>query len=140
MKRMGLDIYDDFPPDMLKYLRNYGKHFSKKANDYAVSRMRRRSPSTGKPEKIDVMTKDRVDELLSRFGVTLENSVLYDHVYVANMCLADFYGTAVPDEHRMALFIKAVIDDPDQSDGYIFNRWYADMCHNGMPIEWDDMI
>lgn len=40
----------------------------------------------------------------------------------------------------MAHYVKDVVDDTDQKDGFIFNRFYADCCHNGMPIPWEDLL
>ena len=73
-------------------------------------------------------------------GVKLNNNQLYDYVYVANMCKADFLGSSVPDEHYLSLYVKDVIDDVDASDGLVFNRWYADMCYLGHPIDWEEML
>lgn len=137
---MGFDIYDAYPEAMLAYLRNYGWHFSKKACEFACSKMRRMNPSTGKLERIDMMTKDDVDALLTRQNIILDNASLYDYVYVANMCKSDHYGSAIPDEAHLARFIKDVIDDIDGEDGCIFTRWYADMTHKGIPIGWEDII
>lgn len=33
-----------------------------------------------------------------------------------------------------------MVDDADQKDGFIFNRFYADCCHNGVPIPWEDVL
>lgn len=125
---------------MLSYLRNYGKHFSRKACDYAVAGMKTRDFSTGKMQKLVPITKAEIDGLMQKLGISLENSVLYDYVYVANMCKADFLNSSVPDEVHLIRHIKDVIDDPDQADGFVFNRWYADMCHNGMPIDWSELL
>lgn len=138
MKRQALDIYDDIPYEMKRYLKNYGWHFNKKMCDFAVSLMKR---SNGmKKEKIEPLTKEAVDEILKTHGITLENAVLYDHVYTANMCKADFLGRSVIDELRMAHYIKDVIDDVDADDGSIFVSWYAKMVHSGQPIDWDEMV
>lgn len=72
--------------------------------------------------------------------MTLENNVGYDHVYVANMVKADFYKSSIEDEAHMALFVKDMVDDTDQKDGFIFNRFYADCNHNGIGIPWDDIL
>ena len=64
----------------------------------------------------------------------------YDHVYVANMCKADFWGKSIKDEASLAQYVKDTIDDVDQKDGFVFNRFYADCCHNGMPIPWEDLL
>lgn len=77
-KRLPLDMYDDIPTEMRKYLRFHGWHFNKKACDFAVSLMRKKNASTGKTEKIEPLTKDQVDSMLAKYGVTLENNV--DHI------------------------------------------------------------
>jgi hypothetical protein len=56
------------------------------------------------------------------------------------MCKADFLGSSIMDERHLALYIKDVIDDIDATDGLIFNRWYADMCYNGIAIDWEEML
>lgn len=65
---------------------------------------------------------------------------MYDYVYVANMCKADFLGSSVVDENHLAKYVKDVIDDADAYDGIVFNRWYADMCRKGIAIDWENMI
>ena len=39
MKHIPLDIYDEMPYSMKKYIANYRWHFNKKAYDYATSKM-----------------------------------------------------------------------------------------------------
>lgn len=136
MKRESLDNYDVYPEAMINYLRYNGRHFNRKLFEFAVEQM-----TTGKDKhKIKLMTKQEVDELLKVYGVKLENNTLYDYVYVANMCKADFLGSSVPDESHLCKYIKDVIDDVDAYDGIVFNRWYADMCRSGVPIDWEEMI
>ena len=53
---------------------------------------------------------------------------------------ADFLHSSIMDEQHLALYIKDVIDDVDGYDGIIFNRWYADMCRKGIPIDWESFI
>jgi len=65
---------------------------------------------------------------------------LYDHVYVFNMGNNDFMGSSIADEKHLALYVKDVIDDADGYDGIVFNRWYADTVHLGIPIDWDEMV
>lgn len=135
-----LDIYDDRPKAMNSYLAAYGWHFSKKACEEAVSNMRKINPATGKKERIEPMTKEKVDELLSRYNVELEYNTLYDYVYTANQGLADMYKSSVPDEHHLALYVKDVIDDPDNKGGQVFRKWFASEIGNGRPVEWDDIM
>ena len=84
--------------------------------------------------------KEKVDALLLGQGIEVKNKIGYDHVYVANMARADFYKSSIKDEEQLAQFIKDMVDDADQKDGFIFNRFYADCCHNGVPIPWEDVL
>lgn len=117
---MPLDAYDMKPEGMIAYLRYNGWHFNKKACEWAVSQMRKYNPVTKKDEEVEYMDKDKVESILTKQGVTLENNVGYDHVYVANMVKADFYKSSIEDEAHMALFVKDMVDDTDQKDGFIF--------------------
>lgn len=137
---MPLDVYDMKPEGMVAYLRYNGYHFNKKMCDWAVSQMRKVSKATGKEEPIEPLTKDKVEEMLAANSVKLESLVGYDHVYVANMAKADFWGSSIKDEVQMAQYVKDVVDDVDQKDGFVFNRFYADCCHNGLPIPWEDVL
>lgn len=131
--------YDEIPEGMKVYLNNYGCHFNKKLCEEAVSRMRTKN-SLGKEVKLPPYSKDVVDNLLTTHGIKLKRNKLYDAVYVANMCKADFLGRSVPSEEHLAKYIKDVIDDIDAEEGYVFNRFYADTVFMNNPIEWEDMI
>ena len=85
-------------------------------------------------------TKENVDTILKAHNITLKNNQLYDYIYIANMCKADFLGFSVPDERSLALYVRDVIDDVDAPDGLVFNRWYADMSYMGIPIDWEEML
>lgn len=41
---------------------------------------------------------------------------------------------------QMAQFIKDCVDDEDQQDGFIFNRFYADTSFNGVGIPWEEIL
>lgn len=140
MKRDSLDIYDEMPEDMKHYLRYNGRHFNRKLCDFAVSKMTTNNPSTGERGKLVKLDKEAVDSLLKTYRIELDNNQLYDYVYVANMCKADFLGSSVPDEQHLCRYIKDVIDDVDGYDGLVFNRWYADMCRTGIVIDWEEML
>lgn len=140
MKKDSLDIYDSLPEDMITYFSHNGRHFNKKLCDFAISKMKVRNPSTGEVAKLTPISKETIDSLLKTYNVELEQNELYDYVYVANMCKADFLGDSVPDEQHLCKYIKNVIDDVDAYDGIVFNRWYADMCRKGTPISWYDML
>lgn len=131
MIRKSLDIYDDRPTSMKRYLKYYGQHFNKKLCDFAVSKMKHGKTS---------MTKDKVDELLKNHNIKLENNELYDYVYVCNMGNNDFMGSSILDDRHLAMYVKDVIDDKDGYDGIVFNRWYADTVTLGIPVEWEEML
>lgn len=136
-----LDIYDDYRPKaMLAYLRHYGWSFSKKAYEYAVKGMFKRNPSTGKREKVDIPPKEKIDELLKKYNITLENNKGYNYVYAFAMGYADYYKSSITDEQHLALYVKDVIDDPDNPGGNVFRKFYADCVAKGEPIDWDDLL
>ena len=136
MERTDLTQYDIKPEAMINYLRYNGPHFNKKLLEFATSKMTKENES-----KIVPFTKQDIEDKLKSTGITLKNNQLYDHVFVANMCKADFLGESVPnDNSHLCLYIKNVIDDPDGYDGLPFNRWYADMCRKGIVIDWEEMI
>ena len=140
MRREPLDIRDRRPEEMEAYLSHFGWHFNKKMCEFAVSLMKKMNPQTGKKERIEPISKEKVDELLARYGIKLENNVLNDYVYWANQCKADTFKSSVPDEAHMALYIKDMVDDPDAPDGMAMCMWYAKMNRAGEPVEWDEML
>lgn len=118
-----------------KYLRLYGPHFTKALCDFAVSKM----------EKMDgpikPITKQEIDDKLKLHNVKLEYNEMYDYVYVANMCKADFLGKSVPnDDAHLCMYVKDVIDDPDGYDGQVFFRWLSDVKHTGVSIDWSEFV
>ena len=133
-------MYDKIPEEMRKYLSINGWHFNKKACDYAVSLMRKRNPTTGKAERMEPVGKELVDAMLAKYGISLENNVGYDYVYVANMAKADFMKSSITDEQHLALYVRDVIDDIDAGDGEVMREWDAKMTSRGMPIEWSDLL
>lgn len=138
MARQNLTHYDVYPEAMYVYMRNYGPHFNRKLFEFAVGNMTVRA--NGKVQKLSPYSKEDVQEILARNKVTLHNDQLYDAAYVANMCKADFYGSSIEDDRHMALYIRDVIDDVDAEDGFVFNRWYADMSYSGIAIDWEEML
>ena len=129
----SLDKYDVLPEAMINYLRYNGRHFNKKLCEFAISNM---TTSHGGSK----LTKKQVDSMLTKYNIKIEDRGLWDYVYVANMCAMDFYGSSVPDEKHLVLYIKDVMDDKDGYDGLVFNRWYADTVRIGIPIDWYEYI
>lgn len=138
MERQNFTQYDEYPRGMIVYMRNYGPHFNKRLCDFAVSKMTKKVD--GREVKINSYTKEAVDNILKAYNIDVKNGQLYDCVYVANMCKADFLNSSVIDEAHLAKYIKDVIDDYDAPDGLVFNRWYADMCYMGIAVDWDEML
>lgn len=123
------------PDDMREYLSHYGRHFNKKMYEFAVSNMYKANN-----QKIQPVSKDVFNSKMKQYGIMLDNDILYDGLYVWSMCSADFLGSSVIDELHQARYVKDLIDDPDAVDGQIFNRFYADTCLQGIPIDWDEML
>lgn len=137
---MAFDL-SECPRSMRIYLKAFGFHFNKRACDCAVRGLKRINPATGKPEWLtDIRTKDEIESILAKHGVRLENDCLYDAVWAYHMLMSDFWKSAIEDEAHLAKAVKDIIDDPDQPDGYIFNRWVEDRRFAGVPIEWEDLV
>ena len=85
-------------------------------------------------------TKQEVDNILTNHNIYVSNKIMYDYVYVATMCKADYLGSSIKDENHLALYIKDTIDDVDASNETTFRRWLATMIGNGMPIDWDELL
>lgn len=138
-KRENFTAYETMPEDLAIYLSHCGPHFSKELCEFAVSNMYKVN-ANGKKEYIKPYTKAQVDEILKAYGITLEYAQLYDAVYVANMCKADYLGSSITDDSHLAKYIKDTIDDPDGIDGLVFNRWIGDMKWLGIAIPWYEFI
>ncbi len=129
----SLDIYDELPEDMKTYLRYNGRHFNRRLLDFAVSNMK------NKEGNIRPITREALEQSLNKYNIIINNennSTIYDMMYVANMCRADFLGSSIIDEEHLSKYIKDVIDDVDGYEGLVFNRWYADCCRKGIYIDW----
>lgn len=118
-----------------QYYKKYGPHFTKELCDFVVNMMET------KRGKIAAFTKEVIDQKLTQQNIKIENNALYDAVFVANMCKADFLGRSVPDDdYHLCMYIKDVIDDPDGYEGQPFFRWLADAEVLGLEIDWKQFI
>lgn len=133
--RTSLDAYDMLPSDMRSYLRNYGRHFNRKMYEFAVDGMYKQNG-----DRIEPLKKEKYDKVLKDNGITLENDVMCDGMFVMSMAMSDFLGSSLQNEQQLARFVKDYIDDPDQVDGFVFNRFYADCVLKGTPIDWEEML
>lgn len=134
MKRAALDIYDEMPKAMRKYISNYGWHFNKAAYEYAVSLMKNRDNSKAK-----TFSKEQVDKLFETYNIELENKIMYDYVFMVSLTKSKYYGSSIKDEKSLALFVKDTIDDETSSDDHVFRKWLATMVGSGTPIDWSEI-
>ena len=136
----GLFNFIDLPSDMKRYVRHFGMHFNHKLYEFATTKMQRKIKGSDRTEKMKPIDKSKFDELLKKYNITLEYDELYDGVYVYSMAMSDFFESSLPTEKEVMLYVKDLVDDVDQSDGFIFNRWVADVYLKGEGIDWDDFI
>lgn len=124
---------------MKEYLEAYGWHFSKRMCEWAVGRMRVKD-ETGKEKKLEPWSKEEVEEMLKKNGVTIEHDNGYDICYVANMLKADFFKKSIPDEAHLAMHVKLYVDDIDGDPCRAFDEFLATCVGKGAPIIWEDML
>lgn len=136
----GLFNFIDLPSDMKRYVRHFGMHFNHKLYEFATTKMQRKIKGSDRTEKMKPIEKSKFDELLKKYNITLEYDELYDGVYVYSMAMSDFFESSLPTEKEVMLYVKDLVDDVDQNDGFIFNRWVADVYLKGEGIDWDDFI
>jgi len=130
-----LDYYDIRPAGMDAYLSNYGRHISKPMYLWAVSMMRDRNGKKAKP-----VDKEEVKKTLESYGAVVKNDRAYDVPYVYMMAKMDYFGSSIPDESHLAMFVQDYLDDPDGSDTRAFDELYVKTIALGMPIDWEDVI
>lgn len=118
--------YDIKPKGFINYLRYYGTHFNKKLCEFACKHLSKNE-----------YTKDKLMALLQSNNIEIDDTKIYDVLYIANWCKSIFYGSSITDDKHLALFIKDIFD---KEFDLIFNRWYADTAKQGILIEWEDMI
>lgn len=128
------------PAEMRSYLRNFGWNFNKKACEFAVSKMRRKNPATGKDEPIEFKKKEEVEEILKRYNIKLEHDNGYNGVYAYHMGYSDYFKSSITDEQHLAMYVKDVIDDVDLPSGNVFRKWLANADAKGMVIDWADIL
>ena len=131
-----IKVCDFFPHQFSFQMIQYSKIlWYKKLYEWAVSRMKDRSGN-----RIPVMSKEQVSEFLSARGVKLKNDKGHDAAYVLAMAKADYYGSTIIDEPRLALFVRDFLDDVDGSKTKAFDHFVVDCWAMDEPIFWDEMI
>lgn len=136
----SLFYFMELPTDMKRYIRHFGLHFNHKLYEYAVSCMERKIKGSEKTEKMKPVEKSKFDEIMKKYNITLEYDELYDGVFVWSMAMSDFFESSIPTEKELAQYVKDYIDDVDQVNGFVFNRWVADQYLAGKAVDWDDFI
>lgn len=134
-RRENFTAYETMPEDLAIYMSHNGPHFNKACFDFACEQM-----YIKEDEDFEPYTKEQVDSIIKSYNIKIKNNKLYDAVYVACMCKADYLDSSILNDKQLALFIKDTLDDPDGAEGLVFNRWIADMKWLGIPIPWDEFI
>ncbi len=119
-----------------EYIEKHGWHFNEKLCAYAVSQMMKTNASTGAKEKIKPLDLGAVEAMLTKHGIKLKHDNPYDSVFVANMGVADYLESSIPDEKHLAMYIRDVIDDPDAKEGTILRKWLA----TEDKIDWEEFM
>ena len=136
----SLFYFMELPTDMKRYIRHFGLHFNHKLYEYAVSNMERKIKGSERTEKVKPVEKSKFDEIMKKYNLNLEYDELYDGVFVWSMAYSDFFESSIPSEKELAQYVKDYIDDVDQINGFVFNRWVADQYLAGNAIDWDMFI
>lgn len=136
----GMFQFWELPSDMKRYIRHFGLHFNHKLYEFAVSNMERKIKGSERTEKMKPVEKSKFDEIMKKYNIELKYDELYDGVFVWSMAMSDFFESSLPTEKEVAMYVRDYVDDVDKVDGFIFNRWVADMYLEGSAIEWDDFI
>lgn len=120
---------------MEEYLEDYGYHFNKRLFQFAAGMMKDRNDLP-----LKAWDKEKTDEFLKAHGVNVRHNVGYDAAYVLNMARADFFGSSITDETKLALFVKDYLDDKDGSETRAFDEFYIKTVALGVPVFWDEML
>lgn len=133
----SFDVWDNVPEDMRNYLQFNGFNFNDKMAEFAISKMTDREGN-----KYNPVPKEKVKELLNRYGVTLELDNGANSWYVLNMARSDYWGSSISDEQHLAMFVKDFIDDEDAGVGTEkpFRYFFAICMGKGMVIPFRDML
>jgi hypothetical protein len=133
--RIPLNTYDALPEELVKYFRINGMHFNRRMYEFAVSLMYTED-ANGTREPVKPVTREQFEAVMQRHGVELPKGTLCDGMYVWSMACADF-PESLPDDKARAEYVREYLTDPDQRDGFVFNRFYNDTVFNGIPIDWE---
>jgi len=139
MNKLPLDILDDYPQDMKRYLRYFGWHFNRKAYEFAASLMWKHDQN-GNKVKVPMLKKDEVDNLLTANGISIDSQGNYDYMYWAMQCKADLMPGAIDDSKHHAMYVKMMSSDPDVTDEAAFRTWYIKAVGSGVAVPFEDFL
>jgi len=71
MERTNLTQFEEYPKEMLLYMRHYGPHFNRKLFEFAISNMEK--ITDGRRTKLNPYTKDEVESMLKLYNVKINN-------------------------------------------------------------------
>lgn len=136
-----LDSFEIIMPiEMRSYLRSFGWNFNKKACEFAISKMRYKNPATGKEERVEMKTKEQVEEILKRYNVKLEHDNGYNGVYLYHQGFSDLFKSSIVDEQHLAMYVKDMIDDEDLPGSNCFRQWLSNCDAKGIVVDWIDIL
>lgn len=117
------------------YLKENGHHFNKESYQFAVGKMTDRYHNKLEPISLKELGRKMVDN-----SIVINGGEMYDCCYIYSMAMADFFGSSLHTERDVLLYIKDMLEDVDAADGYIFNRWLADMELKDEYIDWSKLF
>lgn len=120
---------------MEEYIEDYGFHFNRHLYEFAVGMMKDRNGN-----RIQPWDKEKTEDFLKTYGVTLRNNKGHDAAYTINMARADYWGGAISDEPHLAMFVKDYLDDKDGAETRAFDEFYIKTVALGIPIFWDELL
>lgn len=107
------------------YFTKYGKHFSPKLLEYALSKLENKDQTNHR------FTCQQIKDSIIRLNYDIPStSTIEDITYTANMAYADF----VPDlisEDKCIEYAMLVANDVDGYEGIQFYRWISDQIGKG---------
>lgn len=113
--------------------------FSRKLAEWAISKMKRKDPTTKEMKPIKAPTLEETAKLLADFKVELPEAFIYTAWYLWAMSIAD-YPKALPTDAMRAAFVDETINDPDCCPEAVLDCFEAKMCLMGVPIHWERLM
>jgi hypothetical protein len=117
----------------------YHGNFSRKLALWAIDRMEKENPTTGKLEPITRRSFDDVMEIMKANNVNIPDEHVYSAYYLYHMTLADYPESLPTDKHR-AKYVEETLCDPDGEPRNVPDCFVTKMCNAGVPIYWERFL